>query len=78
MPASGSPSSSGVGGVAAGVAAAAHALAGRPEEARQAMRRLRRIDPALRIANLGEWILLRRAEDLARFADGLRQAGLPE
>ena len=36
---------------AAAVASASHALAGRLEEARQAMARLRRIDPALRMSN---------------------------
>ena len=42
------------------------------------MARLRRIDPALRISNLLEAFPIRRPEDLARFADGLRRAGLPE
>lgn len=55
-----------------------HALAGRMDEARRAMRRLRQLDPALRIANLGTWLPFHRAEDLATFADGLRKAGLPE
>ena len=50
---------------------------GRPEEARRAMRHLRRLDPALRIAKVGEWVLLRRPADLATFADGLRKVGLP-
>ena len=48
------------------------------KEAHEAMLRLRRIDPALRIANLKDWLLLQRAEDHARWADGLRKAGLPE
>ena len=64
--------------LAVGVVAASHALAGRPDEAQRAMRRLRRLDPALRICRLGEWVLLRRPEDLATFAEGLRKAGLPE
>ena len=42
------------------------------------MHRLRQLDPALRIANLDDWLPLRRAEDIARFTDGLRRAGLPE
>jgi TolB-like protein len=63
---------------AAGVTAAARALAGHVEQARQAMQHLRRIDPALRISNLKERHPIRRPEDLARFADGLRKAGLPE
>jgi TolB-like protein len=63
---------------AAGILAAARALAGRVQEARQAMQHLRRIDPALRISNLRQRHPIRRAEDLAKFAEGLRKAGLPE
>jgi len=63
---------------AAIVAAASNALAGRLEEASQAMERLREIDPALRISNLRDRHPIRRPDDLARFADGLRKAGLPE
>jgi TolB-like protein len=61
-----------------GVIAASHALAGRPDEARRAMRDLRRLDPALRLSNLKDWLPFHRPEDLATFADGLRRAGLPE
>jgi TolB-like protein len=64
--------------LAAGVAAASHTLAGRPEEGKRAMAQLRKLDPLLRISNLGDWLPIRRAEDLATFADGLRRAGLPE
>lgn len=64
--------------LAVGIVAASHALAGRTGEARRAMRHLRRLDPALRVANLEDWVLLRRPEDLATLADGLRGAGLPE
>jgi tetratricopeptide (TPR) repeat protein len=60
------------------VAAASSALAGRIVEARKAMVRLLELDPALRIANVKDWIPLRRHEDLERFEDGLRKAGLPE
>ncbi len=60
------------------IAAAATALAGRLHEARKAMAQLRRLDPALRISNLGDQIPLRRPQDLARYQDGLRKAGLPE
>jgi hypothetical protein len=60
------------------VAAASHALAGRTDEARRAMHHLRRLDPKLRISNPKEWLPLRRTEDLATFADGLRRAGLSE
>jgi len=42
------------------------------------MERLRQIDPTLCISKLKERHPIRRADDLARFADGLRKAGLPE
>lgn len=61
-----------------GVIAASHALAGRQDEAQRAMHHLRQLDPALRLSNLGEWLPIRRADDLATFADGLRKAGLPD
>ncbi len=64
--------------VAVAVSAASHALAGRMQEARSAMQRLRVLDPSLRVAALGEWLPIHRGEDLARFAEGLRLAGLPE
>jgi tetratricopeptide (TPR) repeat protein len=61
-----------------GVIAASHAFAGRQDEAQRAMHHLRQLDPALRLSNLGEWLPIRRADDLATFADGLRKAGLPD
>src|SRR3712207_124872 len=64
--------------VAVGIIAASHALGGRRDEARRAMRHLRQLDPTLRISNLKDWLPLRRPEDLATFVDGLRRAGLPE
>jgi hypothetical protein len=42
------------------------------------MVRLRRIDPGLRISNLNDVISYLRAEDFAKWAEGLRKAGLPE
>ena len=60
------------------VIAASHALAGRPDEAQRAMKHLRELDPTLRVSNLADWLPIRRPEDLATFADGLRKAGLPE
>jgi TolB-like protein len=65
-------------GLAAAAVAASCALAGRTDEARRAMSDVRRLDPNLRIAGLGEWLSFRRPEDIALFADGLRMAGLPE
>jgi TolB-like protein len=61
-----------------GVIAASHALAGQNDDARRAMDHLRRLDPALRIANLKDWLPIRRPEDRATLAEGLRRAGLPE
>jgi TolB-like protein len=63
---------------AAAVTAASHVLAGRPEQARHAMARLREIDPALRLSNLKDWFPIRRPEHFAIWAEGLRKAGLPE
>jgi len=61
------------------IAAASNALAGRLEQARIAMARLRRLDPELRISNLrdiqGPY---RRREDIARYEEAMRTAGLPE
>lgn len=60
------------------IIAASHALAGRTEEASRAMDHLRRLDPALRLSGLKDWLPIHRPEDLATLADGLRKAGLPE
>jgi len=59
-------------------AAASHALAGRPENARHAIERMRQLAPEIRLSNLKGLMPLRRPEDLARFAEGLRKAGLPK
>ncbi|MHC8366432.1 winged helix-turn-helix domain-containing protein [Pseudomonas sp. ZT5P21] len=63
---------------AVALVAASHALSGRMDKATQAMQRLHELDPSLRISNLKDWLPIERPEDLARFADGLRLAGLPE
>ena len=60
------------------VAAASNALAGRPAEAKRAMERVRQLDPSLNASTLQILFPLRRPEDLARLAEGLRLAGLPE
>jgi TolB-like protein/class 3 adenylate cyclase len=58
-------------------AAASNALAGRMTEAQKAVARILEIDPTMRLSNLQDFIPLRRPQDLERFADGLRKAGLP-
>ena len=60
------------------IAAAICVLAGRGKEAKRLMARLLEIDPALRISNfenvVGPW----QPEDLSKYKDALRKAGLPE
>ncbi|WP_312016997.1 adenylate/guanylate cyclase domain-containing protein [Bradyrhizobium jicamae] len=63
---------------AARVAAASHALAGRLDQAKRAMSRHRQIFPGLRVGEIKQMFPFRRAEDLARYQEGLRKAGLPE
>ncbi|HEX9324832.1 MAG TPA: adenylate/guanylate cyclase domain-containing protein, partial [Xanthobacteraceae bacterium] len=58
--------------------AASGALSGRLEEAKKTMRYLLQLNPALRISDLKDVYLFRRPEDLARYEEGLRKAGLPE
>ncbi|GAA0635295.1 winged helix-turn-helix domain-containing tetratricopeptide repeat protein [Brevundimonas lenta] len=65
-------------GLSVAVIAASHALDGRQDDARRAMEEFRKLDPALRLGSLEDWLPFERAEDIARFADGLRKAGLPE
>src|SRR5262249_21501326 len=59
------------------VAAASGALAGQLAEAQRAMARVRQLDPSLRLSNLKEFFPTRRAEDVARWEEGMRKAGLP-
>ena len=61
------------------IAAASNALAGRPEQAHKAVARLRLLNPTLSVSTLKDVLgPFRRAEDLLRYEEGLRQAGLPE
>jgi TolB-like protein len=64
--------------VPAAVVAASYALSGHMDKAKLAMQRLHELDPSLRVSNLKYWLPIQRPEDLARFADGLRLAGLTE
>jgi TolB-like protein/class 3 adenylate cyclase len=60
------------------LAASCHALAGRLEQAQKAIVRLRQLDPSWRMSKLRDKVVFRRPEDVARIAEGLRRAGLPE
>jgi TolB-like protein/Flp pilus assembly protein TadD len=57
--------------------AASSALLGDLEEARSVMAGLRKLDPGARVSTIRQRDPLRRPDDLARFAEGLRLAGLP-
>jgi tetratricopeptide (TPR) repeat protein len=59
-------------------AATSYALAGRLDLAKQALSRVLQADPELRISNVPARVPLRRPDDLARYQEGLRLAGLPE
>ncbi len=59
--------------------AASNALAGRLERARESAARLRDLYPTLRVSKLAEVLgPYRRPEDVAKYEEGLRLAGLPE
>jgi tetratricopeptide (TPR) repeat protein len=60
------------------IAAASYAMAGRPEQAQKAVARLRQLNPALRVSTLKDLVGPWRAEDLSRYEEALRRAGLPE
>ena len=61
------------------IAAASYALAGRPGEARKARERLQKLDPKLRISNLEDELgPYHRPQDIAKYVEGLRAAGLPD
>jgi adenylate cyclase len=59
------------------IAAASHACAGRFAEAQDFISRLREIDPTFRLGDVKAAAPFRGAEDVARYADALRNAGLP-
>jgi TolB-like protein len=61
------------------IGAASGALAGRYDEARRLAARLHEIDPALRASTLSTVLgPYRNLEHVAKYADGLRKAGLPD
>ena len=60
------------------IAAASAATAGRPDEARKFMDMMRQADPTRRLSNVEETLgPYRRREDVERYKDALRLAGLP-
>ena len=58
--------------------AAACAMAGHLEEARATIARVLELGPSFRISNIKEVTRFRHPEDLARYEDALRKAGMPE
>jgi len=61
------------------IAAASNAMAGQPQQAQKAVARLQQLSPTLRVSNFKDVLgPYRRAEDLSRYEEGLRRAGLPE
>jgi TolB-like protein len=60
------------------IAAASAAMCGHIDQARNTIARLRELVPLVRVSKLTELLPIRRPEHLARLADGLREAGLPE
>jgi adenylate cyclase len=61
------------------IAAASYALAGRSEDAKSARERLQKLDPQLRISNLEDELgPYHRPQDIVRYVEGLRAAGLSD
>jgi TolB-like protein/class 3 adenylate cyclase len=60
------------------VAAASHALAGQMMDAEKHMGRIRHLDPTLRLSRAAALAPCRRADDVSRYVEGMRRAGLPE
>jgi adenylate cyclase len=61
------------------IGAASNAMAGQLEQAQKAVVRLHQVYPTLRVSDLKNVLgPYRRAEDPARYEEGLRKAGLPE
>jgi len=60
------------------VATAAHALAGNMAEARRILGQLCRLDPTLTQSSYRSMSFFRRTEDIERFVEGFRLAGMPE
>ena len=65
-------------GIALRIAAVCFAVGGRLGEAKKAVAQLRELAPGFRIAHTRTMFPLRRPEDLAKYIEGLRLAGVPE
>ena len=64
--------------IALRVWAASCALAGRSDDAHRAISRALQLDPDMRVSNLKDRLMIILPEHFAKYADGLRKAGLPE
>ena len=64
--------------IATSIVVASHVRAGEMDRAREAMARLRILEPDLRFSSLEIRHTIGRREDFAAWADALRRAGLPE
>jgi TolB-like protein/class 3 adenylate cyclase/Tfp pilus assembly protein PilF len=60
------------------VSIAANALAGHVETARQLLARYRELDPDARLTKMREWWWFRREEDVEKYLEGFRRAGMSE
>ncbi len=60
------------------ILAASYAQAGRLGEARDAMARVRELDPSLRLSGIRDWLPIQREQDFAAFTEGLKLAGMPD
>ena len=60
------------------IAAASDVLAGRTEQGRRLVAKIRAVDPKLRMSALSGLMPFRRREDFDRWADALQVAGLPD
>jgi TolB-like protein len=60
------------------VAAASHALAEQMPDAKRNIARICHLNPALRLSGIAELAPCRRPEDVSRYVEGMRRAGLPE
>jgi adenylate cyclase len=60
------------------IAAASDAFAGRLDDAKRTMARMRQVDPTRSVSNLTDVLGPYGPEEFARYAEGVRRAGLPE